>query len=470
MRWGLAGLILIGLHLILFWLSPRFFYGGEPLQRPILLYVSIQVTCGAVFLLAVSHLKNAVHGKGLMIWVVAVGVGLRMCMMGSTPILEDDYYRYLWDGAVTAKGVNPYSYAPNQILEGERSAGEVPPVLFELADDSGMVVSRINHPHLRTIYPPVAQAAFALAHWLHPWSIFAWRMVLLLFDVSTFILIILILRVLGLPSLYAVIYWWNPVLIKETFNSGHMDVIALPFVLGAVLLTIRKKHFSAIVALALAMVAKMWPVVLLPLVLRPLWDRPKRLLPALLLFGLLVGLIFVPVYRGGLQSDSGFVAYGQRWEINDALFMLFMWGAKPLAMVTKTLSGQEKLIARAIVAMLLIFWIGWLARHRVEHHLNFCEKCLFAVAGVFLLSPAQFPWYYIWMLPLLALRPRLSLLLWTALLPIYYLRFYFHARGTVHIFDNGIVWLEHAPVWCLLIWEWYRDNRRRMNPAERVSV
>jgi len=469
-RWVLTGLVLIGFQLILFWLSPRFFYGGAPLQRPILSYVSVQVAFGVAFLLAVKHLKNPVAVKGLIIWIVAVGFGMRVFMMGSTPILEDDYYRYLWDGAVTANGINPYAYAPGQILEGKEKAEEVPPVLFQLAEDSGTVISRINHPYLRTVYPTIAQAAFAVAYWLHPWSTPAWRAVLLVFDVLTFILIILILRALGLPSLYAVVYWWNPLLVKETFNTLHMDVLSLPFVLGAVLLTIRKKHFSAVVALALAMGTKLWPVVLLPLILRPVWGKPKRLISALLLFGFLGGLLFFPIYQGGLQSDSGFVAYGQKWEMNDALFMLFMWGAKMVASLTQTLTGQEKLIARAMAGLLLALWIGWLARYSVDDHLKFCERCLLVVAAVFLLSPAQFPWYYIWMLPFLALRPRQSLLLWTALLPIYYLRFYFYARGRVNVFDNGIVWLEHMPVYFLLIWEWYRNNRSRITTVENVSV
>jgi hypothetical protein len=41
--------------------------------------------------------------------------------------------------------------------------------------------------------------------------------------------------------LAVLVYWWNPLLVKETFNSGHLDVIAFPFVLEALLLNLRKK-------------------------------------------------------------------------------------------------------------------------------------------------------------------------------------------------------------------------------------
>ncbi|TVS21020.1 MAG: hypothetical protein EA424_01035 [Planctomycetaceae bacterium] len=35
-------------------------------------------------------------------WVIVVGLGMRALMMPSTPMLETDFYRYLWDGAVLA--------------------------------------------------------------------------------------------------------------------------------------------------------------------------------------------------------------------------------------------------------------------------------------------------------------------------------------------------------------------------------
>ncbi len=133
-------------------------------------------------------------------------------------------------------------------------------------------------------------------------------------------------------------------------------------------------------------------------------------------------------------------------------------------------SGNVQLAARAIVAALLAIWIGALTRREFVDGHDLCERCLLVVAALFLLSPTQFPWYYIWMLPLLAIRPRASLLSLTVLLPLYYLRFYFDARGNVDVFDNGIVWIEYVPVWCLLIWEFHKSKwRLGTSPAETTS-
>jgi hypothetical protein len=114
-------------------------------------------------------------------------------------------------------------------------------------------------------------------------------------------------------------------------------------------------------------------------------------------------------------------------------------------------------------------WVLWLCRHPAEDGRDLCRRCLWAVAAAFLLSPAQFPWYFLWVLPLLPFEPRAPLLLLTALLPLYYLRFYFKDLGRVNTFDYGIVWLEYAPVWALLVWEGLAQQRRALAAGKAVA-
>jgi hypothetical protein len=403
-----------------------------------------------------------------MAWIIAVGLLARGIFFFSTPILEDDYYRYLWDGAVTASGINPYSYSPDEALEppdesggseiGERAR------LGALAAESGNVAERINHPRLRTIYPPVAQGAFALSYSLKPWSLTAWRAVLLLFDVATMLLVLAILRSLGLPLVWVLIYWWNPLLIRETINGAHMDVIAIPFALAAMLLAIRSRFLLASASLALAMGAKLWPATLAPILLRPLLKNPKKLAAALCIIAVAGAAMFVPIYAGGLDKDSGFTAYGKGWEMNDALFMVFVSASRGFMKIVGIEPGNAQIAARGIVLLLICAWVGLLARGKIESGIDLGEKCLFIAAAIFLLSPTQFPWYFIWVLPFLAIRPRASLLMFTALLPLHYLRFYFKARGDVGIFDNGIVWIEFVPVWLMLAWEFWRSRTSVLTP------
>jgi len=361
--WGLlaGGAILVGLHLAVLALSPHLGYGGDQGSWPVLALVGLEAGAGAVYFLAMRRWDGSFSSFQLLVWILAVGALIRALMLFSTPILEDDFYRYLWDGAVVARGFNPYQYAPQSILNGFDSTGSVPEALRQLARESGEIIRRINHPYLSTIYPPVSQAAFTLAYWLSPFSLTAWRLVLLGFDLATLGLLIAVLRTLKLPLGWLAVYWWNPLLVKEVINSGHMDMVALPLVLGVVLYSLRDRPLGALVCLAGAIGAKIWPLALLPLILRPLISNPRRLGSGLLIFGLLVSILFLPVWLAGQGDHSGFIAYGQRWEMNDALFKLFHGGVW-LILQAVGLPGYAQFATRLLAAGLIAFWVIWLAR------------------------------------------------------------------------------------------------------------
>jgi len=218
-----AGVALIGLHVVLALLSARFAYGADPLGMPVLALVAILICAGVVYLLIGCRPITAFAGRGLVVWMIAVGAALRAIMLPTTPILETDFYRYLWDGAVVVHGQNPYAHSPQQVLSSTGANQQIPTELHQLAGQSGPTFQRINHPHLRTIYPPVAQAAFAVAYLIEPWSLVAWRVVLLAFEVAVLVLLIATLRALGLSAMAAAVYWWNPLLNQITiilYNLG----------------------------------------------------------------------------------------------------------------------------------------------------------------------------------------------------------------------------------------------------------
>ncbi len=467
--WVGAGVLLFILHLALAKLSAQFDYERDLLVKPILTFVGIEMLAAVVYLLVVASLGAVSLSKSMLIWVLAVGVVLRAVLFASTPVLEDDFYRYLWDGAVTAEGASPYAFSPGEVLTADE-ASPVPVKLRQLSANSGEIIWRINHPGLRTIYPPVAQATFALAYWIKPWSLMAWRLLLLGFDVATLGLLVLLLQRLRLPLLGLVIYWWNPLLVKEVFNSGHMDVVALPLVLGALLLATSGRQVLSAGALGLAVGAKIWPALLLPVLLRSLINQPRRLAVALTLFALLSGAMFFPVWRGGLDAGSGLTAYGQRWEMNDALYMLLHWLVQSLVKIAGSGVDQSQFIARLLTGLLLAGVVIWVIRPGIDEGVELVRKCLVIIAALFLLSPTQFPWYFVWFLPFLVLCRRWSLLLLTLLLPLYYLRYYFLARNQVEFFDQGIVWLEHVPVWLMLAREWYLKRRGQLQACMEVAV
>ncbi len=72
----------------------------------------------------------------------------RLLLVATPPSLSDDIHRYVWDGRVQAAGINPFLHPPDS------------EELRALRDEGW---SKVNHPAIRTIYPPLAQGVFALA-------------------------------------------------------------------------------------------------------------------------------------------------------------------------------------------------------------------------------------------------------------------------------------------------------------------
>ena len=463
---GTAGILSVAGCVALALISARFPYGTDALVRPVVPLVALMMTMGLVYMCAAAVVTRTPFRGAALAWMIAIGLAMRAVLMTSTPILEDDYYRYLWDGGVTAHGINPYEHAPADIRFPPVDRPEISDVLQELAADSGTVIARVNHPKLTTVYPPVAQVAFAIAHWIEPWSHGALRGVFFGFDLATFLLLLIVLKRIGRPLQYAAIYWWNPIVVMEFMNAAHMDAIVLPFVMLAVLFAIQTRPLRMTTALVLGIASKLWPILLAPLLFRRLGATRQRYIAAAALGAVLLGALFAVPLAATLQrgEDSGLIQYVERWEMNDALFMI----VHKTAQIGSGVLGFESrgphadVAARILVLLLLLAWTVYHARKLDGDPLNLCNRLVLVMGAFFLLSPTQFPWYYTWLVPFLALAPRRSLLLLTVMLPMYYLKFYYSARDDMLFFHNRIVWIEYAPVFCLILWEWYSSRRNQL--------
>ena len=446
-----AGVALVFLMCFLALLSRGFDYEVPDQQKPILWLVGGMMAAGIIHLFAVSSFRHIRFDRRMILGVIALGLAMRMPMFVSKPMLEDDHYRYLWDGGVLANGFNPYRFSPRDV--GREVSPVIPEKLRQLAKDASPVPERINYPYLRTIYPPVVQVAFALGHLLAPWSLFAWRTLLLICDGGTLLMVFYVLRKWRFPLTGLVVYWWNPLLVKEIYNSGHMDVILFPLLLGSLIFTLEKRPLYACAALGVAVGVKFWPAILVPVILRSSVRNRMQLLFGVLLFGFISVMLFLPMALSGMDARSGFVAYGKTWEMNDALFLLIVWVTGIFQRFLDLSPFHVPSVARAAAFALVLGWTFWLIRKDTEDPRALSQRLLLVVAGLYFLSPTQFPWYALWIMPFLAVTPRFPFLVLGILLPLYYMRFYLRTQGLTPLHDNGVVWLEFAPVWVLLVWE-----------------
>jgi hypothetical protein len=308
---------------------------------------------------------------------IALAIALRVPLLFTEPLLSGDVYRYLSDGRVSASGGNPYAYTPTD--------------------------ERINHPEIRSIYPPLAQLLFRAVHELAPW-----RLLLIAADIAAIVL----LRRRG-----ALAYATCPLVLFEGTWSGHIDLLA--GVLLAFALTRR-----SMIAAGFAAGLKVIPIVAVPVLL-----RMKRA-PITLALALLIP--FLPFLGGPIMP--GFRDYATRWIFNSPLYDLVrtiveliptktIWTHHPLRF--QFLSDfvyrhiYPDFMTRAILGVIAIGAI--LLARRVTT----------AVAALLVCSPAIHPWYWLTIVPS-ALIERSRWLYVALMMPLSYLLYDGVARWIVY--------------------------------------
>jgi hypothetical protein len=481
--------------------------------------------------------------------ILGFAVVYRLLLLPSWPIQETDYYRYLWDGRVTLHGHNPYQYSPYQVDSLPTLIAEPPAdltALGQLAKQSETlrtVFDRVHHRAVPTAYPPAAQAVFAVSAalspaeaplWLH---ILIWKTVLLAFDLGTLGLLILLLRRLGLPEAWCLAYAWCPLALKEFANSGHFDAVAIFFTTLAALALVsigrngakrssQGLAFLAGAALALGILAKSYPVVLLPLLAAYLAKRlgwralaPLAVCVLVVVAGYLSFLGSAATIGEGPDQQlvephrigAGLGTFLSQWEMNDFLFMLVRENLKApgeqaapwfvivpaglrqafhdgVLVPVAVLAGlpvqadvplvATQLLLGAILLGLCLFWAWQVFRHLEP--VNLVRAVFLTLAWSWLLSAAANPWYLLWCLPFMVFAGRRSWFLLPGLALLYYVRFWVEAHaadGTGTVFDYQWVWLEYLPFFAALLLEtWWNRGRARdsheypAEPVESLSV
>lgn len=469
--WGGYASASVAMAIALAVLSQHFGHDINMTDRPCLALAGVLVFAGAAFAVSVpllvkwSDASSINQKQTLLLIIVASGLAARLIMFVSEPMLENDYQRYLWDGGVTAHGYNPYGTSPQAVIE-TGPAG----VLGPLASGAGETLQRIGHKTLTTIYPPVAQGAFAIAHLIAPWSLNAWRSVLLVCDLATLALLVKMLDATVRSRLWAGLYWLNPVVLKESFNSAHMEPILLPLFLLSLYLAWRKRPVLGTVALALAAGVKLWPILLVPVLWRPLLKDWRKLALVVAIFAAFMALWLIPMIFSGPIGNSGLAVYAETWKTNSALSPAVESMAAAL-LSSAGLSGASGAIASRVLIGLILAGLALVVARRPWDTLgDLLTRASVIVAALVLLSPAQYPWYTLWVAPFLVFVPSRAFLLLTATIPLYYTSFYFAAHDVPEVFTNFVVWVIWVPVWLFAVLNIVRPQRVPAMASPAIST
>ncbi len=324
--------------------------------------------CALLSLIVWRHYHNEKQTIPVQL-ILLFAVSFRLIGISGFPILEDDFYRYLWDGRMTIETGSPYGIAPAAFFSDN-----------SISESFESILGLINYPDIPTIYGPVNQWVFALGYIIAPGQVWPLQ---LLFSLADLGIIILLLR-LAAPQ-FVLLYAWSPLLIKEFAFTAHPDILGAFFLLAAFYIYARQSWFWLAVLLALAAGVKIFALILVPLLLRFHWR-------AWLVFITSAIIIAQPFGLKAAWVPAGLSAMASDWLFNAPLYsLLSLW--LPISTIKALL-----LALFALTAATYFFYIV----HK-KQILPIRADRLFGL--FFLCIPVLNPWYLAWLLPFAAIYP-----------------------------------------------------------------
>ena len=318
--------------------------------------------------------------------VVVIGLALaalwHLRFLGTTPGLDDDVHRYVWDGRVQRLGHDPYLVVPGDPAFSSLHTPET---------------RTLNHPDLPSPYPAGAEHFFRAVTAIHE-STFALKVAFVLCDFAIVVVLLDVLRRRRQGMHWVLAYAWHPLLATEVAGSGHIDIVGALLLLVSFAALDRRWRAVSALAFGLAVSVKLLPIVLLPIY----WKRVR--LRHGVVAALVVGLLYVPFLRRGSIPLGSLGSYVQSFRFNGPVF-----------------AALERVAAPQLVAGLAVL-VGFLVALLVRRGSTALSADEFAwpMAGTLLCAPVVYPWYLLWMLPFLRSPSTLPIIIWTvSIIPTY---------------------------------------------------
>jgi alpha-1,6-mannosyltransferase len=368
--------------------------------------------------------------------ILIVGLAMRLLLLPGTPV-STDIFRYVWDGRVQGAGINPYLHLPADTA------------LTALRD--GAIYPYINRAHYApTIYPPTSQIVFYLVTRISEAPVFM-KIAMVAFEGLAVWAILQLLAARGLPRSRVLLYAWHPLPLWEFARSGHIDIVAIAFLLLAFLAIERRSPILAGVALGTGVLVKYFPVVAGP----ALYKRWDWRLPVA--FAATVAVLYLP-YLGAGAKVFGFLGRYVSEEGFDQGSGLFLW---QLLGAIVPLHGQAWPFyfpaAAAVMAALALFVVVKEQRPGAD----LAGAMLLAVTFTMLFSP-HYAWYFAWLVPFLCFYSVVGVVYLTCAAS-----FLYFAHWPPSVWDGLVI---YGPCVLLLIAEFAFRRHRKMEGRHADAV
>ncbi len=411
-------------------------------------YIKLVTLYSGLFVLfykLISHYKNKTN------FLIGSAILFRLLFLFAIPNLSQDFYRFIWDGRMLIKGLNPYLHTVTSFI----NSGNYPIAQAkELYDGMG----NLNAGHY-TNYPPVNQLCFAIAALFASKSIvgsaIVMRLIIIAADVGTLYFGKKLLQKLNRPT--HGIFWFilNPFIIIELTGNLHFEGVMIFFIIWALYLLYSEKWKLAAIVIALSISVKLIPLIFLPLFYQWFVSRKlglstvKGVLNLTVFYSILlvtVALLFLPFFS--LQFVNNYAQtvglWFQNFEFNASIYYLvraigyLFRGYNEIATIGKIFP---------VLVFLYVMYLSFLKKNKSL--LELITTMLFALSFYFFTATTVHPWYVATLLILSIFTNYKFPLVWSFIVIISYLAY----ANTDNTENLWIIALEYLVVYSVFIWE-----------------
>src|SRR5215467_2264278 len=372
-------------------------------------FVAPLAVAGIAYLLAIRELFSTPSFPKRVVLIGLVLAALwHVPFLLARPGLDDDVHRYLWDGRVQHLGYNPYLLVPSDPANARLHTPET---------------STLNNPEVPSPYPPGAQLFFRAVTAIDE-STFALKVAFVVCDLAIVFVLLDILRRTGQGEHWVLAYAWHPLLATEVAGTGHVDILGALLLLASAAALGRRWRAVAAIAFAMAVAAKVLPIVLAPLYWKRIRVRDG------VLAALALSLLYLPFLNHGRIPTGSIGSYIQRFRFNDPVF-----------------ATLERVTAPQVVAGLAVL-VGFLTAIWVRRRSSEWSSDAFAwpMAASLFCAPVVYPWYLLWLLPFLRSASTLPLIIWTLTIIPTYVVWHLRSLGRPWVVPGWVMLFEYGSV------------------------
>ena len=375
---------------------------------------------------------SQVEGKYMFGVLLTLGFLFRLIQVFALPELSDDYFRFVWDGMLSASGESPYAYLPV----------DVPPGLLEPG-----LLTRMNSPEYYSVYPALNQSIYWLSVELGKTTygaVVVMKCLMLTTEVGTVAFLYALVKKWSLPTKLVLYYALNPLVIMEFVGNLHFEGYMVFFLVFAVYLFQKEYLVFGAIAMACAINLKILPVVFVPLLWRRLKFKGSLIVTTVIILVCVVQ--FIPFYTSNMIAHilASTKLYFGNFEFNSSIYQWiysipFHW--KPL--FTNSLK----------VVFLVVY--GWYYLKIDDRSWQGLFKSIFILFAVyFFLASSVHPWYVTALLPFGLVCGLRFVEIWMLMLPLTYITY----RTNNYEQAPVLILLEYLVVFAVVAWEWNSRN------------